>query len=97
MLFGATSQATSPSRSIRERIMALDRIEGIRTTSQLTSGVVLVSLQRNVVDVGYGFTPRLIQWESQGGMVNHFRVISIMTFRTKADYGGRSGVAYYTA
>ena len=41
--------------------------------------------------------PRLIQWESQGGMVNHFRVISIMTFRIKADYGGRSGVAYYTA
>jgi Family of unknown function (DUF6260) len=97
----STSPATmtgigTPTRSIRERILTLDRISGIRTTSQLTTGVVMVSLNKNVVDVGYGFEPRLIQWDSQGGMTNHFRVISIMTFRCKSASDGKSGIAYYT-
>lgn len=86
----------TPTRSIRERLLALDRISGIRTSSQLTAGVVMVSMNRNVVDVGFGFEPRLIQWEDQGGMTNHFRVISIMTFRIKSAADGKSGVAYYT-
>lgn len=92
----AVTGLVAPTQTIMQRIMAIPGIEDVKPTTQLTSGVVLVSLTRQTVDVGFGFEPRLIQWESQGGMVNHFRVISIMTFRVKSDYAGRSGVAYYS-
>lgn len=90
-----TSLAT-PTRTIRERLLTLDRVEDIRTTTELTNAVVMVDMSREVVEVGYGFEPRLIQWESQGGMVNHFRVMSIMTFIIRSDFGNRSGIAHYS-
>jgi hypothetical protein len=92
----AVTGLVAPTQTIMQRLMALSEIAGVRPTSQLTTGVILVSMTRPVIDVGFGFEPRLIQWESQGGMVNHFRVMSIMTFRVKQSYAGQSGVAYYT-
>jgi hypothetical protein len=83
-------------QTILQRIMAIPGIAGVRPVRQLTTSVVMVDLNRRTVDVGFGFEPRLIQWESQGGMVNHFRVISIMTFRIKSDAGLRSGIAHFS-
>ena len=83
--------------TIRQRLLQMRDLEDIKPTTQLTNGVVLISMNSNTVEVGFGFEPRLIQWETQGGMVNHFRVISIMTFRIRADMSGQSGIAYRTA
>lgn len=87
---------TAPTQTILNRIKMIPGIIDVKPTRQLTSAVVLVDMNRRTVDVGFGFEPRLIQWESQGGMVNHFRVISIMTFRVKSDASGRSGVAHWS-
>lgn len=92
----AASGATSPTQTIRQRILQVDGIAGVRPTTQLTATVLLVSMTSQTIRVGFGFEPRLIQWETQGGMVNHFRVLSIMTFIVDADYAGRSGIAYFS-
>lgn len=84
------------TQTIRQRIMQLSEISDVRPTTQLTTGVVLVSMTRNTVDWAFGFEPRLVSWQSQGGMVNHFRVIAIGAPRVKSDYAGHSGVAYFT-
>lgn len=93
---GAVTGLVNPNRSIYEQIVSIPQVLDVKPTTQLTTGVVVVSMQASVVDCIYGFEPRLIQWESQGGMGNHFRVMSIMSFRVKADYDGNSGVAYYS-
>lgn len=90
-----TGLINSP-QTIYDKIVSIPQVLDVKPTSQLTTGVVVASMTRSAVDCIYGFEPRLIQWESQGGLGNHFRIIAIMSFRVKADYNGNSGIAYYT-
>jgi hypothetical protein len=80
--------------TIGSRILAINGIQAIIGTRALTAGVLLVAMRRNVVDLAWGFAPRLVQWNDQGGLTNYFRVLSIMAPRVKSDASGRSGIAY---
>lgn len=92
----AVTGMIAPQQTVRQHILGMSDIEAIRPTSQLTTGVVLVSMRRNVIDIAWGFAPRLISWTMQAGMTSHFRVLAVMAPRIKADINGRSGIAYFT-
>ena len=53
---------------------------------------ILVQMTRDVVDLAVGFMPTALQWESHGGMVTNFKVMSIMVPQVRADYNGNSGI-----
>ena len=84
-------------KTIRQRILEIEGVSAIRITRRLASTqVLLVSMRRDVVDAVVGFEPTLVQWETMGGMVVHFKVLSILVPRVKQDAEGRSGIVHFS-
>lgn len=87
-------------KSILTRLMEIPDLEFIKISRNLngsTSGeVIMVELSSEVVDMIDGMQPTMIQWESQGGMKLHFKVMAIMAPRMKYDANSQSGIAHYS-
>ncbi len=87
-------------KSILKRLMEIPDLEGIKISRNLSSGatgeVIMVQMTRDVVDMVDGMQPTTIQWETNGGMKLHFKVMSIMVPRFKSDANSQSGIAHYS-
>ncbi len=84
-------------KSIMARLMEIDELRGIRKSLRLAAdNVVLVTMQRDVVDAVVGFLPTLVEWPEQGGAINRFKVMSIVVPRIKADPTGKSGIIHFS-
>ncbi len=84
-------------KSIIQRLREIDGIMDVKTSGRLSgNNVVLVTMQRDVVDAVVGFLPTLVEWPEQGGSVNRFKVMSIIVPRLKADPTGRSGIVHFS-
>lgn len=80
--------------TIKQRLLAVDEIEFVESSSQIPANtVVVVELDSNVVRVVEGLQPRMIEWATEGGLVSHFKVIDIIVPQVRADYDGKSGIA----
>jgi len=53
-------------------------------------------LTSDVVKMITGMGPTVVQWETQGGMRVHFKVMSIMVPRIAADHELKSGIVHST-
>ena len=84
-------------KSILARLLEIPLLQGIKSTTQLTTSVVMVQMTSDVVDMVVGFQPTPVMWESNGGMTVNAKVLAIMVPRMKADYDGRCGIAHYSA
>lgn len=90
--------ATSDSRTVRQRIMALSGIAGITVADFLTAhNVVLVQLTRDVVDLAIAQDVTTVQWSILGGMQEEFKVMAVWVPRIKAGPGGESGIVHLRA
>ena len=85
-------------RTIRERIMQLNGISAITVADRMpANNVVLVSLERETVDLAMGQDISAIQYEVQGGLLSKFKVLAIWAPRIKSDFDGRCGVVHLRA
>jgi uncharacterized linocin/CFP29 family protein len=85
-------------KTILQRINELPQISGVRMSTNLTSGeVLLVQMTSDVVDMIDGLSPTTVEWESHGGFVVHFKVLAIMLPRVRNDYLLQSGIAHFSA
>jgi hypothetical protein len=81
------------SQTIRQRILQIANIQGITTVDRLPAHTVLmVCMQKDVVDLIDGMPIQSVQWDSEGGFVHNFKVMTIQVPRVKSDYDGRSGI-----
>ena len=88
---------TYSDRSALERILAVPGIIGVQPSKDLTGkSVVLVQMDRDVVDMVDGMQPTTLEWEEMGGMIVNFKVMAIMAPRVKYDYANQSGVVHYS-
>lgn len=84
-------------KTIRQRIMEMPEISGIRMSKDLSdSEVLLIQMTRDTVDMVNGLTPTTVEWESHGGFVVHFKILAIMIPRIRNDYMLQSGIAHFT-
>jgi uncharacterized linocin/CFP29 family protein len=84
-------------KTIRQRILEIDNIDGIKVVDRLTDdNVIMVQLSSNVVRLVSGFAPKIIQWQSNGGMVHHFKVMAIQVPQIRSDQAGNSGIVVLT-
>ena len=87
-------------KSIFTRLMELPDLEFIKISRNLPGGgsgqIIMVQLTSDVVDIIDGLQPTMVQWETQGGMVINFKVMSIMAPRMKSDAAGQSGIAHFS-
>ncbi len=86
--------AGSSLLTIMERIL---RVEGITkilpSTDVPVNHAYVVQLTRDVIDEVVGLQPTTVQWETQGGMMMHFKIMAIMIPRVRYTQTLQSGIA----
>lgn len=88
---------TNSDRTLRERLLALPDILGIRTLDHLPSTryhVFFVEMQARTVRPLMGTPTQTINWESDGGYMRHYKVIGQEYVQFRADTAGTSGVGH---
>ena len=86
---------SNSDKSIINRIKEITSIIDVRTADKLTANnVLLVEFTKSNVDLIVGMQPTTISWDSQGGMVMDFKVMSIMVPRIKLDANNSSGLVH---
>jgi len=84
-------------KTIRERLLEVGGILDIKVADFLsTDCVLMVQMTSNVVRMvnGLGITP--VEWDSEGGMVFHYKVMTIQVPQLRADQNSRTGIVHYS-
>ncbi len=81
-------------KTIAQRLSEIDNGVEILVSSDVGADTAyLVSMTRDVIDEVIGLQPTTVQWDTQGGMQKHFKVMSIMIPRLRWTQTLQSGVA----
>ena len=81
------------SQTVRQRILQIANIQGITVVDRMPANkILLVTMQRDVVDLIDGMPIQNVQWDTEGGFIHNYKVMTIQIPRIKSDYDGRSGV-----
>lgn len=82
-------------KTLRERVEDEDVINAIRVSDVLSEGnVVMIQMERTVLDLAIASDVTTVQWESGSGWSNHFQVFASWAPRLKSDYDGRTGIMH---
>lgn len=81
-------------KTIAQRVADIEGVASIIPSSNVdANNAYLFQLTRDVIDEVIGLQPTTVQWETQGGMQLHFKVMSIMIPRLRWTQTLQSGVA----
>ena len=87
-----------PNVTIRDRIRLINGVEDVKVADYLTAdNVVMVELSPETVRMVMGMQPTTVEWQTEGGMVFHFKVMAIMVPQLRADQNERSGIIHLAA
>lgn len=79
--------------TIRDRILAVKGFESLKVADKLTSSkVVIVQMTQDVVRMVKGLPLTNVEWESKGGMIFNFKVMTIQVPELRTDQAGNAGV-----
>jgi hypothetical protein len=82
--------------SIMSRLKEIENLKYIKTNVFLPdNNVILVNLDPNTAEVLDGIQPRMIEWQSQGGMIYLFKVMAIILPRIKRDALDQNGIVHF--
>jgi uncharacterized linocin/CFP29 family protein len=82
---------------IFDRLRRIQGIEDVRPGDRLTSGTgVMVTMRRDVVDLAIGQDLTVVEWETKGGLMLHFKVMAALAPRVKSDAAAGSGICTVT-
>ncbi len=85
----------TPGTTIRERILKIAGIRGIKVIDSLASNnVLLVQMTPDVVRLVQGLPLQNVEWNTEGGMVTKFKVMSIAVPQIRSDQNNKSGVVH---
>jgi uncharacterized linocin/CFP29 family protein len=89
---------SNSDKPIRQRIMEISGISDIKVVDKLTANnVVLVQMTTDVVRLVVGLPITTVEWTTEGGMVFHFKVMTIQVPQVRADQDGNSGIVHLSA
>jgi uncharacterized linocin/CFP29 family protein len=84
-------------KTIRQRLLEVEDISGIMSTSRLTgTNVVLAQTTSDVLQVIDGIQPTMVEWESHGGFQMNYKIFAIMLPRVRSDGLNQSGIVHYS-
>ena len=85
----------TPGTTIRERILKVAGISGIRVVDFLTANnVLLVQMTNDVVRLVRGMGLQNVEWQTEGGMITKYKVMTIQVPQVRSDANNRSGVVH---
>lgn len=86
--------AGSSHMTIAERLLKVNAVDLLIPSYNVPANhAYLVQLTKDVIDEVIGLQPTTVQWETQGGMQLHFKVMSIMIPRVRWTQTLQSGIA----
>lgn len=84
-------------KSTLQRLLEIPSISEIKVSDNLAANnMIMVEMDRTVVDLLNGFAPRLLQWKTEGGILTNYKVMAIMVPRMKADSESQTGILHGT-
>lgn len=87
--------STKGDLTLRERLKKIENIQDVITLDYLPSfNLCLVQMTSDVVRMVVGMEISTVQWESQGGMEQNFKVMCIMVPQLRADHNGNTGIVH---
>jgi hypothetical protein len=87
--------AAKGDNTLRQRLAAIEGIEGVRTLDYLTGyKMLLIQMTSEVIRMVVGMEIMTIQWETVGGLRRHFKVMCILVPQFRADQNGNTGLVY---
>lgn len=82
-------------KTLMERVTSEDVIDRVRVSDVLATGnVVMVQMDRKVLDLGVASDISTIQWQSGSGWTNHFQTFAAWAPRLKQDFDSRCGILH---
>jgi len=91
----ADYNAVTPGTTIRERIMKIDGISGIKVIDHLTAdNVLLVQMTSNVVRLIRGLGIQAVQWDTEGKFITKYKILTIQVPQIRSDYNGKCGIVH---
>lgn len=90
--------STSYPKSIRQRILEISGIKGIKTIDTLTAdNVLMVQMTSDVVRLVRGMGVQAIEWQTEGKFVTKYKVITIQVPQVRSDQSHNSGIVHLAA
>lgn len=87
--------AAAYPKTIRQRLMELEGLMEIKVADRLaTRNYLIVQMTREVVDMAIAQQTSTVQWQTKGGMQEHFKVMAVWVPRVKSDFDGHCGIAH---
>ena len=84
---------TTPGTTIRKRLLEIANISGIKVIDTLADNtVILVQMTSDVVRMVQGFGLQNIEWNTEGGMVTKYKVMTIQVPQIRSDQNGKTGI-----
>jgi hypothetical protein len=82
-------------RTVRERIESISGIQGVKVIDKLPAdNILLVEMTTDVVRWINGMNIQNVEWQSLGGMVHEYKVMTIQVPQIRADQEGQSGLVH---
>lgn len=82
-------------KTLMERVTDEDVINRVRVSDVLSEGnVIMVQMERTVLDLAVASDVTTVQWESGSGWTNHFQVFAAWAPRLKQSYDGYCGIMH---
>ena len=86
---------TATGRTIRERIKQIAGVKDIKVMDTLTAGnVSLVEMNTDTVRLVNGMQIQVVQWKSEGNLLNSFKIMCIMVPQIRSDQDGHCGITH---
>jgi len=87
--------AVTPGTTIRERILKIAGIKGIKVIDTLpANNVVMVQMTSDVVRLIKGMGIQVVEWQTEGQFITKYKVMTIQVPQVRADQDGHSGVVH---
>jgi hypothetical protein len=85
----------TPGTTIRERILKISNIKGIKVIDTLpANNILLVQMTPDVVRLVRGMGMQNVEWKSEGNMVTNYKVMTIQVPQIRSDYNRKSGIVH---
>ena len=86
---------TTPGTTIRERILKIAGIKGIKIVDKLpANNVLLVQMTNDVVRLVRGMGIQNVEWQTEGKFITKYKVMTIQVPQIRSDQAGHSGIVH---
>jgi len=86
---------TTPGTTIRERIMKISGIEGIKVIDTLAAdNVLMVEMRSETIRIVRGMPLQNVEWQTEGRFITKYKVMEIAVPQIRSDQNGKCGIVH---